>query len=251
MKLKRAQGLEVMDQSHGAIRTNRGVGQVGGAIATDTRTAQEVDTYVNLLGEKIPASIRTNAAARSIVVESELGRGDRGTSRRCRGAGQRNAGEGPIAEIAQDAEDLIVLAGGWLKNSLDDEIRSGVVGVVAERVEETGAGAKSTEQEVVVGNRVDGGDTGARASGGYANRGATGDRRWVAVNGDRGCRLFHRSAPTVILLLSRLLVTRNPYCRAQLKPTWYCESIVCGESFGAVIHSRSRFREQAPHLARR
>ncbi|PYX69137.1 MAG: hypothetical protein DMG78_22975 [Acidobacteria bacterium] len=26
------------------------------------------------------------------------------------------------------------------------------------------------------------------------------------------------------------LTTRNPYCRAQLKPTWYCESTVIGRT---------------------
>src|SRR5664279_2322366 len=40
---------------------------------------------------------------------------------------------------------------------------------------------------------------------------------------------FSTETPSQILLL-RFLVTRNPYCRAQLKPTVYCGSIVMGNA---------------------
>ena len=107
-----------------------------------------------MLGKKTPARVGANSTALPIVVERTRSRRDRrATCWRCR-AGQGNAREYAVTEIAQDTEDFVV-AKAWLKYCLDDKIRGGVVGVIADRIEQAAGCPKTAEKEVVVCDGVD------------------------------------------------------------------------------------------------
>ena len=141
-----------------------------GTVTADAIAAQEMDADVDFLLKQIPTSVGEHAAACTIVVvgfrrtewlatEVVALVGNVRAAWRRRRWRWRHAGENAIAEVTEESADLVVTKS-RLPDSLDDDVRSGIVLIVAQRVVETAAGAERAEQEVIVDVRKNDGGAG-------------------------------------------------------------------------------------------
>ena len=105
---------------------------------------------------KTPSCVGADATAGSAVVRGSHSRtDDRGQASRAAcgkhsATGDRDARKNAVAKLTKHTKDFVVAEAGF-KGCLEDEIRSRVVGVIAERVVKTAGVAERADEEVVEG----------------------------------------------------------------------------------------------------
>src|SRR5271156_6095303 len=270
MELESAENLIVSQQRERAVGTDGCVRQAGGAITADSAPAQSMDARFDLLVEEGYACVYANSAAGSGVVERTRGRicraiigpgnparGGCDVGRRivgvCSGKSSREviptvcvvAREYSIPEGRNQSENFVV-SPARIQRRLENEVRRLVECVGSGRIVKSTAQSRSTDEEIVVHRGCDGwrGDAALIRIDGAE----IGDGR-VSVNSCGDCGIFHRSRHREFipetLGYAELVLPRPAEAHRVL---WVDGQ---GQSFRAVLHSLSRFSDQAPHLPAR
>ena len=144
------------------------------------------------------------------------------------------AGEDPVAEAAEHAEDFVVSEAG-LENQLGDNVGrrvKGIAGSRSTRGDAGGAGCASCNPRII--------ESPARPSR------ADQKVRGVVVRGHRGLRIFQRSREpdfvAEILSHARPVLPRPTEAHRILRIDRH------GKRFAAIVHAVLGFRDQTPHL---
>src|SRR5580658_8507613 len=115
MPFEGTQRLVVPDRDQNAVRTDNQIRKPRRAVAPDAITTQEVESYIEMLGDGAACVEADTACERGVVKRTRSGR-----------LGRRPQGIDAIAEIGKHAEDLEV-SPARLEGKFADEVRRWIV----------------------------------------------------------------------------------------------------------------------------